>query len=149
MFMSILGDQIELQNWNDYAGGLDNSPKLESGKYSLFTNFEGNKIMFHVAPFIPAAPKNRQQIERKRHIGNDVVVIIFKENQAPYLTSIISSHFTHVFIIVTAETSDSGEPYYRVAVVAQEGVPSFGPPLPEDGIFYNPWTLRLFLLQKS
>lgn len=29
---------------------------------------------------LPYFPKDTQQVERKRHLGNDVVMIIFKEN---------------------------------------------------------------------
>ena len=36
--------------------------------------------MFHVAGFLPYYQHDQQQVERKRHIGNDVVVLVFKEN---------------------------------------------------------------------
>ena len=35
--------------------------------------------MFHVATYIPFTPEDRQQVERKRHLGNDIVVIVFKD----------------------------------------------------------------------
>ena len=118
---------------------------MGSGKYSLYTEFEKNSFMFHVAAFLPHSSSNNQQVERKRHIGNDVVVIVFKEqNAAPYLPSTVSSHFNHIFIVVTTDGEN-----YQVAVSNAEGVPSFGPPLPKDGIFTDPWALRVFLLQKS
>lgn len=33
--------------------------------------------MFHVSTLLPYSRDNRQQVERKRHIGNDIVNIIF------------------------------------------------------------------------
>jgi len=36
------------------------------------------EIMFHVSTFLPYSPDNPQQLHRKRYIGNDVCVIIFK-----------------------------------------------------------------------
>jgi hypothetical protein len=43
--------------------------------------FAGNcPILFHVAPWLPFDPNNEQQLERKRHIGNDLVVIVFQES---------------------------------------------------------------------
>ena len=35
--------------------------------------------MFHVAPYLNASPSDPQQLGRKRHIGNDVVTIVFYE----------------------------------------------------------------------
>jgi hypothetical protein len=41
-------------------------------------------VMFHVSTYIPFHGADAQQVERKRHLGNDVVVIIFKGKAAPY-----------------------------------------------------------------
>jgi RAP1 GTPase activating protein 1 len=38
--------------------------------------------MFHVATYIPFTPEDRQQVERKRHLGNDIVVIVFRDGMA-------------------------------------------------------------------
>ena len=35
-------------------------------------------MMFHVSTLLPFFPADPQQVERKRHIGNDLVVIIFQ-----------------------------------------------------------------------
>jgi hypothetical protein len=88
-------------------------------------------------------------VERKCHIGNDVVVVIFKESSRPYLASLIASQFTHVIIVVSVEEDARGREFYRVAVTAKESVPAFPPRLPEGGKFYDPNELRDFLLQKS
>ena len=143
--MSILGDQIELQGWKKYDGGLDTSKNKGSGKYAIYTEYEKRSFMFHVAPFLPHSSSNSQQVERKKHIGNDVVVIVFKESDAtPYLPSTISSQFNHIYIIVSKEDNK-----YHVAVSCIEGVPPFAPLVPVDGVFTDLWTLRIFLLQKS
>lgn len=39
--------------------------------------------MFHVAPYLNASPSDPQQLGRKRHIGNDVVTIVFYEGNSP------------------------------------------------------------------
>lgn len=39
--------------------------------------FEGHEIMFHVSTLLPFTPEQRQQVERKRHVGNDIVNIVF------------------------------------------------------------------------
>ena len=50
------------------------------------------------------------QLERKRHLGNDIVVIIFVDGEDPELAyescltfnpSCMKSHFNHIFALVT------------------------------------------------
>lgn len=62
------------------------------------------EIMFHVSTMLPYKENDPQQLDRKRHIGNDVVVVIFKESNGPDDTIDLRSfrsHFNHVFIVVT------------------------------------------------
>lgn len=75
---------------------------------SLYTTYGGKdsevEIMFHVSTMLPYNEIDPQQIDRKRHIGNDVVVVIFKETSGPDdVVDLCSfrSHFNHVFIVVT------------------------------------------------
>ena len=55
-----------------------------TGERSVYTAYKGFEIMFHVATMLPYNPHDEQQVCKKRHIGNDVVVIIFKENNIPF-----------------------------------------------------------------
>lgn len=64
-----------------------------TGKESYYTEYSGFEVMFHVAPFLPFNPLDPQQLERKRHIGNDVVVIIFKEGNQKFDPKIIPTQF--------------------------------------------------------
>jgi len=50
-----------------------------TGEYSIYTKFQDIEIMFHVATYIPFTLEDRQQVERKRHLGNDIVVLIFRD----------------------------------------------------------------------
>ena len=58
---------------------------------------------------------NKQQVDRKRHIGNDVITIIFQEPGAGQFSPALSgvrSQFQHIFIIVRAhvhKTSNEGK----------------------------------------
>ena len=40
------------------------------------------------------------QLQRKRHIGNDIVAIIFQESNTPFSPDMIASHFLHTFIVI-------------------------------------------------
>lgn len=56
------------------------------------------------------------QLLRKRHIGNDIVTIIFQEPGAlPFTPKNIRSHFQHVFIIIRAHNPCTDSVGYRYA----------------------------------
>lgn len=59
----------------------------------MFTEFKDYEIMFHVSTLLPFMPADEQKIERKRHLGNDIVVIVFKEGNTPFLPAICKSVF--------------------------------------------------------
>ncbi|RDD39906.1 GTPase-activating Rap/Ran-GAP domain-like protein 3 [Trichoplax sp. H2] len=147
-FINLLGDQIRLQNWNKYRGGLD-VKRNTTGENSYYTVHEGREIMFHVSTMLPYEPTDRQQIERKRHIGNDIVVIIFQdidgEEKPTFKPTGIKSHFTHVFALVTHNKIDNT---YKLAVYSYNAVPLFGPPLHKPPVFSNHQEFRDFLLVK-
>lgn len=112
-----------------------------TGKYSVYTLYEGHEIMFHVSTLLPFSRDNRQQVrtilchfwvdlrslfscsilffcvifrfmcwlfdwyrwmrsnqvERKRHIGNDIVNIVFIEGDlSEFSPSCIKSQFTRI-----------------------------------------------------
>ncbi|KAL4667302.1 hypothetical protein H8959_005991 [Pygathrix nigripes] len=99
-FLSLIGEKVCLKGFTKYAAQLD--VKTDStGTHSLYTTYQDYEIMFHVSTLLPYTPNNRQQLLRKRHIGNDIVTIIFQEPGAlPFTPKNIRSHFQHVFIIV-------------------------------------------------
>ncbi|XP_032818490.2 signal-induced proliferation-associated 1-like protein 2 [Petromyzon marinus] len=148
-FLHLLGDCVRLKGFNKFRAQLDN--KMDStGTHSLYTTFQGYEIMFHVSTMLPYMPNDRQQVLRKRHIGNDIVTVIFQEpGSLPFTARCVRSQFQHVFIVVRVVT-EPGEPAgsYRVAVSRSKGVPAFGPQLPQGGSFRDPSVFRAFLLTK-
>lgn len=76
-FLSILGDRVQLKNFDGYRGGLD-THYGQTGTESVYTSFRQKEIMFHVSTLLPFTPGDAQQLQRKRHIGNDIVAIIFQ-----------------------------------------------------------------------
>ncbi|EDR23453.1 rap GTPase-activating protein, putative [Entamoeba dispar SAW760] len=115
-FMNSLGKKIELKGFNDYAAGLDTKAGC-TGTYSYFKKYNGTySIMFHVAPLLPNQEGDAQKLERKRHVGNDVVVIVFLDpkRKEPFDPRILTSHFNNVFFIIQPKTKNEG-------LVVQEG----------------------------
>ncbi|XP_046640588.1 GTPase-activating Rap/Ran-GAP domain-like protein 3 isoform X4 [Daphnia pulicaria] len=147
-FLTILGNKIRLKGWDKYRGGLDVKGDM-TGAYSVHTIYEGHEIMFHVSTLLPYSKDNKQQLERKRHIGNDIVNIVFldgtPEEMAAFSPNCIKSQFTHIFALVTYLP---GEDAYRFHIYSEESVPLFGPSLPSPPIFPKVPDFREFLLVK-
>ncbi|XP_055677387.1 GTPase-activating Rap/Ran-GAP domain-like protein 3 isoform X3 [Lutzomyia longipalpis] len=141
-FLGVLGEKIRLKGWQQYKGGLDVKNDM-TGKYSIYTIYEGHEIMFHVSTLLPFS-RDRQQVERKRHIGNDIINIIFVDgDEADFSPNCIKSQFTHIFAVVTKRRKT-----YRLSMYCDETVPPFGPTLPDPPEFQSPTTFREFLLVK-
>nr|XP_055029560.1 signal-induced proliferation-associated 1-like protein 3 [Misgurnus anguillicaudatus] len=148
-FMELLGETVCLKGFSKYAAQLDTKTD-STGTHSLYTTYQDYEIMFHVSTMLPYMPNNPQQLLRKRHIGNDIVTIIFQEPGAhPFTPQNIRSHFQHVFVIVRVHNPCSDNTCYSVAVTRMKDVPPFGPPLPPNGMmFRDPAAFRAFLLAK-
>lgn len=149
-FLTLLGEKVSLKSFTKYAAQLDTKTD-STGTHSLYTTFQDYEIMFHVSTMLPYTPNNRQQLLRKRHIGNDIVTIIFQEPGAlPFTPQNVRSHFQHVFIIVRAHQPCSDSVSYSVAVTRSKDVPPFGPPVPPSGVTFRRSDLfRAFLLAKA
>ncbi|KAI4556002.1 hypothetical protein MJT46_014625, partial [Ovis ammon polii x Ovis aries] len=146
-FLELLGDTITLQDFKGFRGGLDVTHG-QTGVESVYTVFRDREIMFHVSTKLPFTEGDTQQLQRKRHIGNDIVAIIFQEENTPFVPDMIASNFLHAYIVVQAENLGTEPPSYKVAVTAREDVPAFGPPLPSPPVFQKGPEFREFLLTK-
>uniref|UniRef100_A0AAQ4S0D5 Signal-induced proliferation-associated 1 like 1 n=1 Tax=Gasterosteus aculeatus aculeatus TaxID=481459 RepID=A0AAQ4S0D5_GASAC len=147
-FLHLLGERVRLKGFTKYRAQLD--AKTDStGTHSMYTTYKDYEIMFHVSTMLPYTPNNKQQLLRKRHIGNDIVTIVFQEPGAlPFTPKNIRSHFQHVFVVVRAHNPCSDNSSYSVAVTRSKDVPSFGPPIPEGVTFPKSSVFRDFLLAK-
>uniref|UniRef100_A0A3Q2D4X2 GTPase-activating Rap/Ran-GAP domain-like protein 3 n=1 Tax=Cyprinodon variegatus TaxID=28743 RepID=A0A3Q2D4X2_CYPVA len=146
-FLNLLGDTITLQGWAGYRGGLDTKNDT-TGLQSIYTVYQGHELMFHVSTMLPYSKENKQQVERKRHIGNDIVTIVFQEGDevsSSFKPSMIRSHFTHIFALVRYNSQNDS---YRLKIFSEESVPLFGPPLPSPPVFTDHHEFRDFLLVK-
>ncbi|CAK6966192.1 rap1 GTPase-activating protein 2 [Scomber scombrus] len=148
-FLSILGETIQLQGFTGFRGGLDVCHG-QTGSEAVFTSFHRREIMFHVATKLPFTEGDPQQLQRKRHIGNDIVALVYQKGQTPFLSDVIKSHFLHCFLVVrrVPREEGTGEAAYQVSVTAREDVPPFGPVLPDPPLFTDRSLLREFLLTK-
>ena len=120
---------------------------------------------------IPHNPEDPQQLERKRFLGNDIVVIVFLDSDvtSPYKAETITSQFNHVsrsfsfpiseyltsyknqilLVVQPAKKLEQEVTHYKVEVARKKGVPSFEPTLPNNRyLLPKSNVLRHFLLTK-
>ncbi|XP_067228109.1 rap1 GTPase-activating protein 1 isoform X16 [Chanodichthys erythropterus] len=146
-FLEFLGQKIELHDFKGFRGGLDVTHG-QTGSESVYHNFHNKEIMFHVSTKLPFTEGDTQQLQRKRHIGNDIVAIVFQEESTPFVPDMIASNFLHAYVVVQVENACSDNVLYKVSVTARDDVPFFGPPLPNPAIFKKGPEFHEFLLTK-
>nr|XP_043878956.1 rap1 GTPase-activating protein 1 isoform X7 [Solea senegalensis] len=146
-FLEFLGHKIELHDFKGFRGGLDVTHG-QTGIESVYTHFHNKEIMFHVSTKLPYTEGDSQQLQRKRHIGNDIVAIVFQEENTPFVPDMIQSNFLHAYAVVQVEDACTDNVTYKVSVTARDDVPFFGPALPDPAIFKKGPEFREFLFTK-
>ena len=89
-----LGWTVDLTTHQSFTGGLDVTG-FTTGKKSIYWADTRDEIMWHIAPMIET-----QNIYKKRHIGNDMVHVLYSNDTVEYNTLTITSQFNHAHIIV-------------------------------------------------
>lgn len=133
----------------------NNNKRNNLGLYSVYTNWRSIEIMFHVSTLLPYEKHDPQKLQRKRHIGNDIVCVVFLEaDNTPFSPACIKSHFLHTFILVRPLASASQikmtfdmqqvrvsarikrkPTRYEVSVVTRDEVGAYKPYLWEQSVF--------------
>ncbi|XP_011882633.1 PREDICTED: uncharacterized protein LOC105570208 isoform X1 [Vollenhovia emeryi] len=148
-FLQILGDKVRLKGFDKYKGGLDTVHDL-TGLYSVYTNWRGIEIMFHVSTLLPYEKHDLQKLQRKRHIGNDIVCVVFLEaDNTSFSPACIKSHFLHTFILVRVSPRIKRKiTRYEVSVVTRDEVGAYKPYLWEQSVFEKGPMFREWILTK-
>ncbi|XP_063739175.1 rap1 GTPase-activating protein 1-like isoform X14 [Eleginops maclovinus] len=146
-FLEFLGEKIELHNFKGFRGGLDVTHG-QTGTESIYCNYRNKEVMFHVSTKLPYTDGDTQQLQRKRHIGNDIVAILFQDENTPFVPDMIASNFLHGYIVVQVVNPCSNNVLYKVSVTARDDVPFFGPALPNPAVFKKGPEFHEFLFTK-
>jgi hypothetical protein len=142
-FYKCLGEYKPLEGHKGYRGGLD-VVSGTTGSHCVHTVEYGKEIMFHVSTLLPFSHDNVQQLERKRHLGNDICNVIYQEDSGTsFNPDSIRSQFNHIHVVVSPIAEG-----YTVKVYSKNTVPEYGPPLPNPCIFPTLAELRHFLVVK-
>lgn len=103
--------------------------------------------MFHVATLMPNNENSEDlKLEKKRHVGNDVVTIVFLDSGASFDPTSIRTQYTQAFLLVSP-MKHNNRLYFRMQVVSRDGIGSFGPSMPAC-LFPRSQETRSFILTK-
>nr|CCA19968.1 conserved hypothetical protein [Albugo laibachii Nc14] len=127
-FLGFLGWKVDLLQHSGFIGGLDCNPKsLSNGKMSYYYANAHTEVMFHVVTCMPTKENDAQQIDKKRHVGNDFVHIVWNENdRRGYAAGTITSHFNDVQIVIYP-LRKAKQGMFLLEIFAKEKLTAFGP----------------------
>lgn len=117
-FLSHLGEYVLLSECRDkrqFSGGLNYE---DDGLVSLYHADQHQQLMFHVATMMPTG-----HVNKKRHVANDFVRVVWNDNSQNEYQPCTSGQFDFVDIVVTPTTAAS----YRVSMMRRQDVQEFGP----------------------
>lgn len=127
-FLTQLGWDVQLRTHRGFVGGLDTNPRsMSNGEKTLYYANSHSEVVYHVVTKMPTKPADPQQIDKKRHVGNDYVHIVWSDNTShDYIPSTITSHFNDVQIVIyPLKRAQRG--LFLVRIHAKDKVPPFGP----------------------
>ncbi|CAF1244675.1 unnamed protein product [Adineta ricciae] len=146
-FLDIIATRVSLKNFKGYRGGLDTSEDTDS-PISYYECYDDKEIMFHVSTLLPFTPNDVSQIQRKRHIGNDIVAIVFQEENTPFHPSMIKSNFLHIFLVIQPVQILS-RTCYKMMLIARDNIQEFSPILHPNVVYVRTAEhLKPFILSK-
>lgn len=153
-FLEGMGHKITLSGYQGFAGGLDTRGSNSTGTHSYVHDWPGVgqsgtfQLMYHVSTLLPHGEAD-QNLAKKRHIGNDIVAIVFQEDGSkPFQATTIKSNYLQIIIVVRSITLGDGKYAWRVTVSNAQDVPEYGPPLPYPPIFTDRSILCDWLIHK-
>lgn len=102
-FLSGLGTKVRLRDAKFNTQGLDRESDSD-GTHTYAWRDRVTEIVFHVVTMMPTNIKHDPQcINKKRHIGNDFVNIIYNDSGLSFDIDTFKSQFNYVNIIITPD----------------------------------------------
>uniref|UniRef100_Q61037-4 Isoform C of Tuberin n=1 Tax=Mus musculus TaxID=10090 RepID=Q61037-4 len=102
-FLTGLGRLIELKDCQPdkvYLGGLDVCG--EDGQFTYCWHDDIMQAVFHIATLMPTKDVDKHRCDKKRHLGNDFVSIIYNDSGEDFkLGTIKQGQFNFVHVIIT------------------------------------------------
>ncbi|KAI8943678.1 hypothetical protein NX059_001663 [Plenodomus lindquistii] len=138
-FVNDLGTLCRLKNAKFNTGGLDTRDDMD-GEFTYCWRDRCMELVFHITTMMPTNRDDDMTYpNKKRHIGNDFVNIIFNDSGLPYNFDTFPSAFNYVHIVISPESRASfvdrridADPngqdrYYKVQAISRPGFPDISP----------------------
>lgn len=142
-FLLGLGTKVVLKGAGFNTQGLDRESNMD-GEFTYAWRDRVTELVFHVTTMMPTNLNHDPQcVNKKRHIGNDFVNVIFNRSNQPFNFDTFPSQFNYVNIVITPEARmaplatsliDQNEPtvkpddtYYKVHTLSRADFPSISP----------------------
>ncbi|KAF2688444.1 hypothetical protein K458DRAFT_292670 [Lentithecium fluviatile CBS 122367] len=138
-FISDLGTLCPLKGAKFNTGGLDTRDNMD-GEFTYCWRDRCIELVFHITTMMPTNRDDDMTYpNKKRHIGNDFVNIIFNDSGLPYNFDTFPSAFNYVHIVISPESRasfvrrrgnanpDGKDRYYKVQVISKSGFPDISP----------------------
>ncbi len=107
-FISNLGTLRPLKDATFNTQGLDRSTDSADGTHAIVWNNEITELVYHITTLMPNnGDVNLNTTNKKRHIGNDFVNIIFNNSGAAFSFDTFPSQFNAVYIVITPSARTS------------------------------------------
>ncbi|KAI6118094.1 hypothetical protein F5141DRAFT_1187146 [Pisolithus sp. B1] len=139
-FLEGIGRLINLRGQVDvYAGGL--TPD-EDGEYAYAWWDDIAQILYHTATMMPNVPDDEYCVNKKRHIGNDYVRIVWNDSGRPYRFDTLATQFQFLNIVIEPHSQGAiaafsnfrpsnvhelENEYFKVTVQRAQGMKDFTP----------------------
>ncbi|KAF8966956.1 hypothetical protein BDZ97DRAFT_1806083 [Flammula alnicola] len=133
-FLEGIGRLINLRGQVDvYAGGLDPD---EDGEYAYAWWDDIGQILYHTATMMPTKSDDPLCNNKKRHIGNDYVRIVWNDSALPYRFDTLKTQFQFVNIVIEPHSVGSiaafsnnihENEYFKVTIQSAPGMTEFAP----------------------
>ena len=132
-----LGSLRRLKDATFNTQGLDRGDDAD-GQHAVVWNNDVTELVFHITTLMP----NNEHValntaNKKRHIGNDFVNIIFNNSGSPFDLNTFPSQFSAVYIVITPSArttflqtrlatsqANKKDRFYRVNVLTRPGYPA-------------------------
>ncbi|KAH9867436.1 hypothetical protein IAQ61_008030 [Plenodomus lingam] len=138
-FVNDLGTLCRLKGAKFNTGGLDTREDVD-GEFTYCWRDRCMELVFHITTMMPTNRDDDMTYpNKKRHIGNDFVNIIFNDSGLPYNFDTFPSAFNYVHIVISPESRASfvdrrmesdpngRERYYKVQAISRPGFPDISP----------------------
>lgn len=120
-FVSGMATVVPIARHCGYVGGLDRSGSV--GTTLPYWRCAQTELVVHEVTRMPTVHKDPQQILKKRHVGNDIIHLIWSEHCRDYKPQTIVSQFNDAHIMIFPLPNG----LYRIRVAQKREVSPFGP----------------------